>query len=383
MATLLLWLAPAALSEAGPGVVLHIGPQTLVVPARVLQQPQNQDVPQHTVTIKGPKSSQQVSVGGTSIQKLLQLAGILDSTNIGFLRITRPRDGTFGYLSHDEITNPNAFKDGPPLVWVDTDTTHFFRPQRNSKDQNAADNIATTGGAPLVVSAHGGNILKVKAKANPTTTHAKESVSFSATASGQKKGEKLSYAWHFGDGSKATGQDVQHTYDTAGGYNAFVVVSGDQDSGGSSDTVTITVGKPQQASTTNPGGSGNSGTAPSTGSGGGTGSGSSGSIPPSTTPPSVHTNQTPPVPLTSIPKTEPGLTQVSGILLASSETVAPGSLLRSPGSPALASTGSTPSREVPIVALTAVLLLGIGAFMEGGRRRIRIPRPWRRSQPTT
>ncbi|MGZ4202168.1 MAG: PKD domain-containing protein [Thermoleophilaceae bacterium] len=374
------------MSDAGPGVVLHIGTQTLVVPASVLQQPQNQDVQPRTYTVKGPSSSQQVTFGGTSIAKLLQLAGIQDSTNIGFLRITRPRDGTFGYLSHDEITNPNAFKDGPALVRVDGDTTHFFRPQRNSKDQNAADNIATTGGAPLVVSAHGGNILKVKAKGNPTTTHAKESVSFSATASGQKKGEKLSYAWHFGDGSKAVGQDVQHTYDTEGGYNAFVVVSGDQDSGGSSDTVTITVGKPQQASTTNPGGSGNSGTAPSTGSGGGssgTGSGGSGSIPPSTTPPSVHTNQTPPLPLTSIPKTEPGTTQVSGILLASSETVAPGSLLRSPGSPALASTGSTPSREVPIVALTAVLLLGLGAFMEGGRRRFRIPRPWRRSQPTT
>ena len=266
MATLLLWLAPAAVSDAGPGLVLHIGTQTLVVPA-ARSSSQNQDVPPRKYTLKGPKSSQQVTVGGTSIQKALQLAGIQDLTNIGFLRITRP-DGTFAYLSHDEITNPNAFKDGPPLVRVDSDTTHFFRPQRNSKDQNAADNIATTGGAPLVMAVHGGNILKVKAKADPTTTHAKESVSFSATASGQKKGEKLSYSWHFGDGSKATGQDVQHTYDTAGGYNAFVVVSGDQDSGGSSDTVTITVGKPQQASTTNPGGSGNSGTAPSTGSGG-------------------------------------------------------------------------------------------------------------------
>jgi hypothetical protein len=366
--------------------VLHIGSQTFVVPAATLQQ--NQDVPPRTYTLKGPKSSQQVTFGGTSVQKALQLAGVQDFTNIGFLRITRPRDGTFGYLSHDEITKPDAFKEGPALVWVDSDTTHFFRPQRNSKDQNAADNIATEGGAPLVVSVHGGNILKVKAKANPTTTAAKQSVSFSASASGEKKDEKLSYAWHFGDGSKATGQSVTHSYDTAGGYNAFVVVSGDKDSGGSSDTVTIAVGKAQKPSSSNPGGSGNSNTPPSTGSGtgsggAGTGGGGNSSIPPSTTPPEVHTNQTPPLPLNSIPKQEPGATKVSGILLASSEPVAPGSLLRSPGSPALASSGSTPSREVPIAAASVVLLFGLGAFMEGGRRRIRIPKPWRRSQPTT
>ena len=189
----------------------------------------------------------------------------------------------------------------------------------------------------------------MKAKASPTTTHATQDVSFSATVSGpHAKRAAQATPGTSTTARRARARTPTHAYDAEGGYNVFVVVSGDQDSGGASDTVTITVGKPQQASDDQSGGgSGNSGTAPSTGSGG-TGGGTS-SIPPSTTPPSVHTNQTPPLPLTSIPKTEPGLTQVSGILLASSETVAPGSLLRSPGSPALASTGSTPSREVPIV----------------------------------
>jgi hypothetical protein len=87
-----------------------------------------------------------------------------------------------------------------------------------------------------------------------------------------------------------------------------------------------------------------------------------------------NTPQTPPPPITSIPKNEsvPGATQVTGILLASSHPVAGGSLL-APGSRALATASSTPNLELPLIGVAVVVLLGLGAFFEGGGR-IRIPK---------
>jgi hypothetical protein len=297
---------------------------------------------------------------------------------VGFLRITRP-DGTFAYLTSADLASPPDFAEGPALFWIDNGTTtHFFRPMRSSRDENAADNVATTGGAPLVVATHTGNVLKVTADVTPTHLPAQQQVSFSATASGEKSGEQLSYHWHFDDGSAAPGASVQHAFDRAGGYNVFVEVRGDQDSGGSSDVIRVTVGKPPKGSGTRPGGGSTNQQAPGGGpvTGGSGGSGTT-TTAPSSSPPITSPPLKPPKPLTSIPQNPPGMQMVRGVLLASSRTVAPGSLLRSPGSPAAARAGSSHHPEVPIAGGAAVLLLALGAAHEGGAR-MRIRSPWRR-----
>ena len=163
-------------------------------------------------------------------------------------------------------------------------------------------------------------------------------------------------------GQTGGGQSVKHTYDSTGRYNVFVSVTGSDDSAGSSDEVRITIGNPPATGTTGGGGS------------------TGGANPTPTSPPPVvnNTPQTPPAPIDTIPKTEgtPGATKVTGILLASSSPVSADSLL-SPGSRPLASTSSTPDLEVPLVGAAVVLLLGLGAFFEGGGR-IRIPKLWPR-----
>ncbi len=51
-----------------------------------------------------------------------------------------------------------------------------------------------------------------------------EPVSFDGTSSKSEKGETLSYEWVFGDGEKATGAKVSHTYNKGGKYVAVLTV---------------------------------------------------------------------------------------------------------------------------------------------------------------
>ncbi|GAB3681922.1 hypothetical protein GCM10028857_06920 [Salinarchaeum chitinilyticum] len=62
--------------------------------------------------------------------------------------------------------------------------------------------------------------------------------SFDASGSSNPGGAIASYEWEFGDGTTATGQSVEHTYDGAGEYTATLTVTGD---GGGTDTAEQTV----------------------------------------------------------------------------------------------------------------------------------------------
>lgn len=58
----------------------------------------------------------------------------------------------------------------------------------------------------------------------PSTGAAPLPVSFNASTS---TGNIISYAWNFGDGSTASGQQAQHTYDLAGNYTVTLFVTDD------------------------------------------------------------------------------------------------------------------------------------------------------------
>jgi hypothetical protein len=365
-------------------VVVHLPGKSVYISALRLQNAADVGSTSYTQRAVKGQPGEVGSRAGISIRKLIAVAGG-DPDTFGFLRIQRT-NGTFAFLTKKDLAATPDFVEGPPVVSVDGDTTHFFKPLHNPQDLNevnGADNIATIAGAPLVMSAHTGELFAVRAKATPTTTHATQDVSFSAAVTGSHRNDQLQYSWHFDDGTVGHGQNVTHAYARTGGYDAFVTVAGDDDSGGSSDTIHITVGKPPTGTTGDQSGGGSTDQnapagGPVTGGGGGSSTTPSTAIPP---PIENNTPQTPPKPLKSIPKTEPGQLTVSGILLASSNPVPIGSLLQSPGSPAAARVGSTPHRELPITGAAVVLLLGLGAFREGARGRIRIPKlpkPWPR-----
>jgi len=349
VAVLLLALPAGSVAATDSGVVLHLLGRTEGIPAGNLPP---RDVPRKTYTVRGDKKSRQVTTSGISMTALFASQGA-QLSQYKFVQVRRP-DLSYLYVPNDTDS----------IVWVDSDNaTHFLRPlDRSIKgDKNATDVFKLDPGKPLVVTARTGTVLVVTLTASDTQPEKGQEVTFSAVVTKPPKNAKLTYTWRFGDGRTADGQNVKHSYDSTGRYNVFVSVTGSDDSAGSSDEARITVGNPPPTNTTGGGGSGTTPTAP-------------------TTPPPVvnNTPQTPPPPITSIPKTEgvPGATKVTGILLASSNPVPGGSLL-APGSRQLVSTSSTPDLELPLIGAAAVLLLGIGAFFEGGGR-LRIPKLWPR-----
>jgi PKD domain len=345
VAVLLLALPAGGLAAVHEGVVLHLLNGTVPIAPDKLP-PHN--VKTKTYTVRGEKGSHTVTHPGISLAALFNSVGA-NAAEYKFIQIRRP-DLSYAYVTPDSDA----------IVWLKDGAMHFLRPLNGKEgDKNAADNFKIEPGKPLVIAGHTGNILVVTLSASSTQANTGQELAFSATVTGQKTNEKLTYTWRFGDGQSDDGQSVKHTYDSQGRYNVFVTVTGSDDSAGSSDAVQIKVGNPPPAAGTT-GGSGTTG----------------GGNPTTQSPPPVlnNTPQTPPAPLTSIPKNEgvPGAIKVSGILLAASHPVAAGSLL-SPGSRPLVKTSSTPNLELPLIGAAAVLLLGLGAFFEGGGR-IRIPK---------
>lgn len=74
--------------------------------------------------------------------------------------------------------------------------------------------------------------------ANSTQGNAPFSVSFDASASKDLDDDALSYAWNFGDGSTGAGQQINHTFKSAGNFSVKLIVS---DTRGGSDTTAVTI----------------------------------------------------------------------------------------------------------------------------------------------
>jgi hypothetical protein len=376
----------------------------------------NVDVPPTTYTLRASpgKPGEQVTRSGTSIARVMQLAS-LTPDDVGFLAIPRP-NGTISYLSRADIFEP-PFAEGPALVSVDSSSIRYFRPVRGPDDVNADDNIATPNGQSLDLSVHTGNLLKVRASASPRKVTAGKPVSFSASADGGLPGERISFAWQFGDGASADGKSVSHTFKREGTYLARADATGNEDSGGSSPELAITVGNPPHhggpGSGPPTGGSGNGPSGSGGGNSGGTGSpsngggtttagppgagGTSGSFPspqvpsttygggyPSTFPQTPSTPTTPSIPTTpqtttpstgqappaeASPSPTAGLTQVSGTLVASTGAAPPagaevGVGSGSPSEPSATSDSGSGSAPLPWIAIAVAALLAAGAAIE-------------------
>jgi hypothetical protein len=74
--------------------------------------------------------------------------------------------------------------------------------------------------------------------ATPNPASVAQSVTFFAAGSDIEDGANLTYAWSFGDGKSATGNQVTHAYATAGVFTATVTIT---DTGGVSTSKSITI----------------------------------------------------------------------------------------------------------------------------------------------
>ena len=79
-----------------------------------------------------------------------------------------------------------------------------------------------------------------KVSATPLSGILPLSVAFDGSRSTDTNGHLVSYSWDFGDGKKASGIALNHTYASVGTYTAVLTVTDDQDLK-HSDSITITV----------------------------------------------------------------------------------------------------------------------------------------------
>jgi hypothetical protein len=234
----LLWAAPAAL--AAPGIELRLpggSGETFLTAAQISDAA---DVPVTEYIVRSPEGREEsVFNTGTRLATVLFLAGI-DPASVSFLELERP-DGTTLAIPREAIDPPAG---PPPLVWIDGTTVGFIRPSAGPGDSNSRDSFSFDAGEALRVTARTGTRLTVTARAGRRRIEAGEAVTFAGEAAGAPAGERLGYEWRFGDGTTATGRRVTHEFRRPGRYEVILRATGDGDSGGTSEPVTILVGEP-------------------------------------------------------------------------------------------------------------------------------------------
>ncbi|MGX6446921.1 PKD domain-containing protein [Patulibacter sp. S7RM1-6] len=208
-----------------------------------------------------------------SLRKLISLVEGDPATVDG---VTVTGAGATATLDGGALAEPPPFGDGPaipPLLWVDDNGLHYAR---SAQDGTLEDRIDVGGDGTIVVDVSGGEKLQVTARSDRRRVSVRQKVAFTASVEPERDG--LTYEWHFGDDATGEGARASHRYAEPGTYEAYVTVT-DGTISGTSEPITVRVGKakePEKASTSSGGASdGDSATGSSTGGSTG-GSGSSG-----------------------------------------------------------------------------------------------------------
>jgi hypothetical protein len=395
----------------GPGLLLEgAGGTAFLSPQQIREASAAEPSRTYTLRAAPGEADETVARRGLAVRRVLALGGF-DPGGYSYLTVPRA-DGTTAYLPASDFSEPPPFPEGPVLVWVDVDSTHFFRPVLGPEDANAADNLATPSGEALRIGLHDGALLHVFATDSNGDPARGETVSFSASASGALPGERLSYRWSFGDGGFAEGGEVTHSFSSAGTYEVAASALGSSESGGEAAPLRIVVGDPPQhraAAAATPGGtkpnrvSGNGtidggggagpagggtpgggtpggehrGPSDARGRGGSSASGSGDGAAPSTAPAAASAAAGGAQPAHSAtPSSSSPAQTVSGVLVADLRSPARSNLPADSGaSSGEASSPSAPpggAGTVPLAAVLVAALLGAGALLEWRGHRLRV-----------
>ena len=184
----------------------------------------------------------------------------LSATGFTVAEVQTP-DGRPLLLSNEQATAQAGYADGPPIVSEVDGRAQFLLP---SSDGSPGQTVV----APTVqIKLHSGALLVVQAAAPPSPVAVGQRMSVSGAATGALPGETLSYRWNFDDGTGAATPDASHAYQVPGTYEAYLSVTGDQDSIGISAPVPIVVGKAPQGPNRKGGGTNPDAAAPTSGAG--------------------------------------------------------------------------------------------------------------------
>ena len=335
--------------------------------------------------------SGQVTISGHSLRQVMERAGseseAIDFDTIPSITIDRP-SGSPITISGDDMRDPDAFSDGPPVFYEDNGATVFVMP---GTTPGGSGNRYRFAQAPVGISVGSGVAYEVELSASRTKVKVGQKVTFTASVTGQSAGESLSFDWNFNDGKSrtTTSKKVSHTFTSKGSFAVILDVSGNSGSGQSGILIEVEAKDQKKKNSDNQpdgnegtgginGGTGGTGDGFGTGTGGfgtGTGSGFPGVLPG----PAVPIAPTSPNPF-PVPPPEPapgqeqpvddGLVEVQGELV---DPVSVGTLAAPDQTPVPESLDTAPSGTeqggfgIPgeAWALAGVgFLLGLGGFAE-------------------
>ncbi len=122
-----------------------------------------------------------------------------------------------------------------------TNPSHTFDSAGNYTVQlTVTDNDGAAGVKllPIIVTGGGNQPPTAVASANPTSGTVPLSVQFTGSNSTDADGSISNFDWNFDDGGSSTAADPSHTYNVAGSYQAWLIVT---DDGGAKDTAFVAI----------------------------------------------------------------------------------------------------------------------------------------------
>jgi PKD domain len=260
----------AGVTGAGAGVEIHVNDSSEIwCSAQAIEAAAAQLGP-----VQDPVSGGPVSIG-ISVRNLLRLAQVTP-VPVQLILLTRG-DGTPSHLDRAELFDPAAsFTNGLPaiveIVGAETRYLRAARPRTRPRSQEDI-NQETDAQTPLVLSVFTTPALSVTivAGGRSTTVLPHKPVGFSVSA---VRGAR--YAWNFGQGPKAGGAKLSHTFDQSGPQDVYVTVRAPDGSVGV-DSTQVNVARPHRAGPPVPPTKKKNTRSKVGSSGGGTGSGGTGS----------------------------------------------------------------------------------------------------------
>ena len=219
--------------------------------------------------------SGQVTISGHSLRQVMERASseseAIDFETIPSITIDRP-SGKPITISGDDMRNPDAFPDGPPVFYEDNGATVFVMP---GATEGSSGNRYRFAQAPVGISVGSGVVFEVELSASRTKAKVGQKVTFTASVTGQGAGESLSFDWNFNDGKsrKTTSGKVSHTFTSKGSFAVILDVSGNSGSGQSGILIEVEADKEKKKNDSEKQPDGNEGSGGQNGGIGGTGIG--------------------------------------------------------------------------------------------------------------
>ncbi len=172
-------------------------------------------------------------------------------------------------ISGDDVRDPEAFPDGPPVFYEDNGATVFVMPGTTSGASGSRARYANVAVGIKVNTAD----FDVELSASRNQVKVGQKVTFRAKVSGQEVGENLSFSWNFNDGGirTTTAGRTGHTFTSKGSYPVILNVTGLFGSGRSGILIEVDGTDEEKDPEKKP--EGNEGTGGENGGSGGTGDG--------------------------------------------------------------------------------------------------------------